>query len=148
MRIRSSKLMLTAVGAAVLTLGLAGCSAGQSVADACKLVTDGTAEVQTTANELMTGATSGDTAAIEEGIATISAKLDEIGGTITNDEVKPVFDDFSTAYAGLTDQITAISEIDAATADAETVQGALDGMETATTALTDAQAELTTVCTA
>jgi hypothetical protein len=163
MRTRTTTLTLAAAGALSLTLALAGCGGGgqsgssgqggsggaepvstQSKAEACQVVNEGTAKLSSAANELMSSASGGDTAAVGEQIAAFQTELEKVGKDVTNSDVKPLFDDFSAAFGGLAEQIQAISTVDSGDADA--VQTALADMETATTALTDAQSSLTEAC--
>lgn len=90
------------LGAAALTLSLAACSGGQSVAEACQVanstVNDATGDLQSIMSEVTSGG--GDIASAFE---PISAALDEAKSKVTNEEV-------STALADVTDQFNAMSD--------------------------------------
>lgn len=132
-----SVLFITALA---LGIGLTGCSAGgQSVADACKVISDEGAAITTSAQEAMGSAASDPDAAIAA-LGDVQKQFEELGGKITNDEVKPAFDDFVAAYGDLTDAIGIIAE------DPENSSDAMTAMSDATTKITDAGQAMNKLC--
>ncbi|WP_053353513.1 MULTISPECIES: hypothetical protein [Leucobacter] len=89
------------LGAAALTLSLAACSGGQSVAEACQVanstVNDATGDLQSIMSDVTSG---GD---LSTAFEPISAALDEAKSKVTNEEV-------STALADVTAQFNAMSD--------------------------------------
>lgn len=88
-------------GAAALTLSLASCSGGQSVADACNIanstVNEATGDLQSVLSDAMSG--EGDLSAAFD---PITEALEEAQSEVTNEEV-------STALANFTDELSAMS---------------------------------------
>lgn len=136
---------MAAVAALALFPVLAGCSAGgQSVADACDILTNGTEELNAQGAELQNAALSGDADAIDELIASVDEEISSLGEDITNDEVKPVYEKFAGAFSDLTTQLQDMASID--TSDVDALTEATEAMTATTTELTDASTELTEVC--
>lgn len=88
-------------GAAALTLSLASCSGGQSVADACNIanstVNEATGDLQSVLSDAMSG--EGDLSAAFD---PITEALEDAQSEVTNEEV-------STALANFTDELSATS---------------------------------------
>lgn len=142
---RTTKTVLAAAAALALLPGLAACGAGgQSVADACKIITSGTSDMNSSMSELNASMTSGDTEALGEQVAAINDEVAALGEKVTNEEVAPVYEKFAGAFGDLTAQIEGMGELDMTDTDAMTKAG--EAMTESSTALTEAQAELTEVC--
>ena len=108
------------VASLALAVGaLTGCSGGQSVADACKVIADEGQALTSTMNDAMTSASS-DPGAAAKALEEAKGKLDGLGEKITNGEVKPVYDDFLEAYGDITEVVSDIAEDPANAADAMT----------------------------
>lgn len=132
-----SVLFITALA---LGIGLTGCSAGgQSVAEACKVISDQGAEITNSAQEAMGSAASDPDAAVDA-LGEVQKQFEDLGGDITNEEVKPVFEDFVSAYGELTDAIGIIAE------DPENASDAMTAMSDATTSVTEAGQAMNELC--
>ncbi|GAA3659322.1 hypothetical protein [Microbacterium marinilacus] len=146
MPIRTTRNAVAAIAAIALFPILAGCSAGgQSVADACEIMQNGTEELNSKAAELQSAITS-DPESLGDLVAEVDAEISSLGEDITNEEVKPVYDRFAAAFSDLTSQLQTLAEVDVT--DTEAVTEATENMTATSTELTDAQTELTEVCSA
>ncbi len=89
-------------GAAALTLSLASCSGGQSVADACKIaqdsMTDVVAQSQTDAQSALQSAMSGEETDFAAIFTPVVDALEDTQGKVTNEDVKGPLDNFVTEY--------------------------------------------------
>ena len=142
---RTTKTVLAAAAALALLPGLAACGAGgQSVADACELITSGTSDMNSSMSELSTAMTSGDTEALSEQVSAINDEVAAIGEKVTNEEVAPVYEKFAGAFGDLTTQIEGMGELDMT--DTEAMTKVSEDMTAASTALTEAQSELPELC--
>lgn len=132
-----SVLFITALA---IGIGLTGCSAGgQSVADACKVISDEGNSITSSAQEALSSVATDPQAAVDA-LGDVQKQFEELGGKITNDEVKPVFDDFVGAYGDLTAAIGSIAE------DPENASDAMTAMTDATTKVSDAGKAMNELC--
>ncbi|MEV8337215.1 hypothetical protein [Leucobacter sp. NPDC077196] len=88
-------------GAAALTLSLASCSGGQSVADACNIANSTVNEATGDLQSVLSDATSGE-GDLSAAFDPITEALEDAQSEVTNEEV-------STALASFTDELSAMS---------------------------------------
>lgn len=132
-----SVLFVTAIA---LGIGLTGCSAGgQSVADACKVISNEGTAITTSAQEAM-GSVASDPEAAVAALGDVQKQFEDLRGKITNAEVKPLFDDFVSAYGELTDTIGTIAD------DPENASDSMTAISEATTKVGDAGTAMNKVC--
>lgn len=91
-----------ALGAATLTLTLASCAGGQSVADACKIanaeISKASSSMQSDLSSAMQGMTSGETPDFNALFEPILEGLDSAEKKVTNEKVKEPLSTFTTQY--------------------------------------------------
>ncbi|WOF24628.1 hypothetical protein N8K70_08240 [Microbacterium betulae] len=141
---RTTKTALLAATALALLPALSACAGGQSVADACSIVEDGTAELNSSLTDISSSVTGGDSDALTEQVAAVDSEISAIGDEITNEEVKTSYDAFAAAFSDLTSQLQGMADIDVTDTDA--VTEATEAMTASSTDLQNAQADLTDTC--
>jgi hypothetical protein len=141
---RTTKTVLAAAAALALLPGLAACSGGQSVEEACGVLQSRVSEVTTSLQEAMTVATSGDEAAVNEQLGSLKEQLSAIDEEITNDEVSQAYGTFAAAYDDMMTQVQSMSDIDMEDMDALTE--ASTQLQDSATELTEAGQGIDSVC--
>lgn len=130
---------LAAVGVlALVPAGLAACSGGQSVEEACSVAQDNMTEAMGDMSELSSMMSSQDVDGITALLGDINDALDKSADEITNEEVSAAFGKFHTEYSSLTTAITEAAE-DPMNADVESLTNAQSS-------ITEASADLTELC--
>lgn len=126
---------ITAAGAAAAfaLAVLTGCGAAagpQSAADACKIVSEGMANVQSEFTDMATTMQGGDVSTLGDTFAKLASTLDELGGKVTNEEVgaavtemKDGVEAFSEAVKGAK-TLTDITDVEAMTEASTKIQSA------------------------
>lgn len=96
-----------ALAAAALTVSLAACSGGQSVAEACKTADNAMQEVNANTSTMLQEAMSGD-ADYAELFKPVQEALDNAESQVTNEEVSAALGDVSTEFDGLVDELSGL----------------------------------------
>lgn len=100
------------IAATGLAIALVGCAGGQSTADACKIANDNFAEVQQEVQDnsqaAVDGMMNGEDVDFDSLFAPVNDALAKTQEEVTNDEVKPVVDNFATSIQGLTDELSGL----------------------------------------
>ncbi|WP_416442417.1 hypothetical protein AB3K78_08680 [Leucobacter sp. HNU] len=92
--------------AIALTVSMAACAGGQSVADACKIANDemtkATSSINSDVNAAMQKATQGEKVDFAEIFKPVTEGLDKATSKVTNEKVKKPLDAFATEYKNFT----------------------------------------------
>ena len=148
------------LAAAALTVTLASCSGGQSVAEACKVAQNAMSEVNTNTSSMMQEAMSGD-ADYAELFKPVQEALADAESQVTNEEVSSALKGVSTEFNGLVDdlsgfEIPSTDDIDPTDPEAmakldkmqEDLTAVSEKLQERAQSLQDAGNELTSLCNA
>ena len=138
-----------ALGAAALTLTLASCSGGQSVADACKIanseISKASSSMQSDLSSAMQGMGAGETPDFNGMFEPILKGLDSAEEKVTNEKVKEPLSTFTSQYRDFAKSLEGFEMPDMSTIDTtdpEAVAKATEGMQELSTKITEDSSEL------
>lgn len=140
-----------AAAAVVIAMGmitLAACSdtsEAQTVAEACQIVSTGTAALSTQVSEVLTEMTAGDVKAADEAHASIVTAMESVESAIDEPKVKAAFAEVLSPINSMSDALAQL-KADGALSDAAEVADASSTMIAASSDLKTAGAALNTLC--